>query len=101
MSTKQRLYRQKPDTPPAFLINEAISEQEVYALRAIEDGTADAYQQRLALRCIVTKISGAYDQEFVIGSADQSAFRGGRSFVGKTLIKLLKTDLDVLLGDEQ
>lgn len=69
-------------------------------MRAVAEGTADAFQQQLAMRCITVKLSGAYDQEFVIGQPDQTTFRGGRSWVGKTILKFLKADIDILLGAE-
>jgi len=100
MSVRQRTYRQKPGVPPAFRINDPITEQEIFALRAVERGEADPNQQKLALRLILLKLCGTYDQEFVPSHADQSAFRGGRGFVGKTAMKLLKADIDILLGDE-
>ena len=94
-----RHYRQRPDTPACYRHSEAISEPEVLAIRAVADGIADAYQQQLAMRTIIVKLALTYDQEYVIGSPDQSAFRGGRSFVGKQIMKLRTADLDKLLGD--
>ena len=97
---RQRSYKQKQGTPPAFRLSGPVTDAEIHALRALEKGEATAYQQQLALRCILVTVSGAYDQEFVVGQPDQSAFRGGRAFVGRMVLKMIKTDLDVLLGDE-
>ncbi len=100
MTAQQRLYRQKANTPPCFRITDAISEQEINALRACERGEATGNQQQLALRCILVKLSGLYDQPYVPGEPDQTQFRAGRSFVGHQMQKLLKVDIDILLGGE-
>lgn len=98
--TQHRAYRQKSSVPPCFRISEPISEQEIHALRALERGEASSNQQQLALRCILVKLSGCYDQPFVLGQADQTNFRAGRSYVGQQALKLLKSDLNILLGGE-
>ncbi len=96
----QRAYRQKPNVPPCFRINEPVTEQEIHALRALERGEASSNQQQLALRVLLVKLSGVYDQGFVPGAPDQTQFREGRSFVGQQALKLIRSPIDVLLGGE-
>ncbi len=94
-----RTYRQKAGTPPAYRIAEIVTEADIQALRALEQGQASPDQQRLALRLVTVKLSGVYDQAAVIGHTDQTYFRSGRSFVGQMLMKFLRADLTQLLGE--
>jgi len=94
-----RTYRQVPNTPPAYRIAETVNERDIAALRALEHGEASPEQQKLALRLVLVKVSGLYDQTVVLGHADQTTFRGGRQYVGQVLMKFLRTDINLLLGD--
>lgn len=63
--------------------------EEHIALKELHKGTADEYQQRLALSVIVNKFSRAHDVLFIPGSSDQSVFLNGRAFVGQKILKYL------------
>lgn len=69
-------------TPP-------ITDKEHAALKAVYQGQADEYQQRLALKVIVNTFSRAHDVSYVPGSFDQSAFLAGRGYVGQIILKYL------------
>jgi len=93
-----RYYVQSKGIPAEFRHSRPLSEYEVHSLRALEAGEANPHQQTTALAVIVQVLSGAYDLEYIPGSPEGSSFRGGRSFVGKEIIKILRVDLDKLLG---
>ena len=73
-----------------------LSKQEIYAIRSLEEGTADPYLQRLALATILKKLSRVYDVHFVPGEPDVSNFLAGRGFVGQEIMKLLRLDAAAL-----
>ena len=60
------------------------------AIRAVSAGTASEDQQRSAMKYIVETLCGTYDLEFRPGGdgARESAFAGGRRFVGLQIVKL-------------
>lgn len=68
----------------------AISNEEHSAIKALHKGEADAYQQALALKVIVSKFSRAHDLLYFPDSFDQTAFINGRAFVGQQVLLLLK-----------
>lgn len=75
---------------PQSLRVEDLDKHEMYALRALEEGNADAAQQRLALAVILKKFCRTYDLAFVPGKADESAFLAGRQYPGQQIMKYLK-----------
>ena len=77
-----------------------VEDQEHIALQAVYAGTADAYQQRLALQVIINKFSRAQDVLFVPGAPDQGAFLAGRGFVGQRILKYLNLPVGKLKQEE-
>lgn len=75
---------------PESLRTESLDKQEMYALRALQEGNADAYQQQLALSVVLKKFCRTYDLAFVPGKADESAFLAGRQFPGQQIMKYLR-----------
>jgi len=69
-----------------------LSKQEIYALQKLEEGTADAYQQNLALQAILKKICRVYDVHFIPGAADATAFLEGRAYCGQQILKHMRMD---------
>jgi hypothetical protein len=63
------------------------------AIQALARGDASPDMQRRALRWVIEAASMTYDQTFVPGQADVSAFLEGRRSVGNQLVKLLKVNL--------
>ena len=70
-----------------------LSNEEIYAIKAVAEGTASAHEQQLTLIVITKKFSRAFDAHFVPGSFDQTAFLAGRAFVGAKITKIVKTPL--------
>lgn len=63
---------------------------DVAAMQALASGTANEGQQKRALKWIIEQAAQTYDQSFVPGQADVTAFIEGRRSVGNQIIKLLK-----------
>ncbi len=80
--------------PELFI--EAITTDEVHALKALQNGTADAYQQRLGLAVILHKLSNYGELCYFPGDASASTFMAGRVFVGYRLAKLIAQPFDRL-----
>lgn len=77
--------------------------EELIALRAVYNGEANPYQQRLALYLITNVFSRAQDVLYIPGSFDQTAFLNGRAFVGQQILKYIKIPvgkLDELFKDD-
>lgn len=68
---------------------ESLTKAEHEALKALNNGEANAYQQKLSLSIIINKFSRAHDLLYVPGSFDQSALLNGRAFVGQKILKHL------------
>jgi hypothetical protein len=66
---------------------------DVSAMQALARGEANDQQQRRAFKWIVESAAMTYDQSFVPGQADVSAFIEGKRSVGNQVVKLLKLDL--------
>lgn len=98
---QQRTYAKPRDMPVEFQYTRPLTEHEIHCVRQIAAGKASGHEQQAGLAVITKILSGAYDIEYVTGDDRASAFRGGRSFVGKEIIKLIKTDMDTLLGGQQ
>ena len=82
-------------TPQAFRIP-SLTVYEVQAIRALEVGEADAFQQRLALDCILKKLCRVYDVHFVPDCDRSSVFLEGRGFVGQNLLKFMRLQPEAL-----
>ena len=82
-------------TPECFKVP-ALSNMEVYALRALESGEATPHEQRLALAAILKKLCRSYDQHFVPESDRETVFLEGRGFVGQQILKFLRLDANQL-----
>ena len=70
----------------------ALDLQEIMALKALSTGTANAGQQKLALRTIVVKFAGTYDMSFRPGGEDgarASTFAQGKQFVGQRIAEAI------------
>lgn len=70
--------------------------QDIAAVQAVATGTASAEQQRRALRWIIESCAGAYNQSFIPGQSDVTAFLEGRRSVGNQIVKLTKLKVGVL-----
>jgi len=75
-------------TPQQFKYQQ-LTKQEIVALKALHNGEASEYQQRLALVIITNKLSRAQDQLYIPGSFDATAFLSGRAFVGQAILKYI------------
>lgn len=63
-----------------------LDKQEIIAIKQLAKGEASEYEQRLALKVIVNKLSRAQDLLYTPGSFDQTAFFAGRGFVGQQIL---------------
>lgn len=66
-----------------------LSKEEVVAIKAMSEGTADAGQQHMALAVIVKKLGRTYDLAFFPGKPDEGHFMAGRQFVGLQITKII------------
>jgi len=74
---------------PPYLAPADYDKQVIIAVQALNTGTANEGQQRLALDWIITKASRTYDLSFHPDSERGSAFAEGRRSVGLQIVKLL------------
>lgn len=65
--------------------------EDVDAVKAVAAGNASPGQQKRALDWIVHRVAMTYDETFVHGSSDTSAFLAGRRNVGLQVVKLINT----------
>lgn len=66
---------------------------DVAAIQAVARGTADERQQQHALKFIVEKVCGTYDETFVADNDRTSLFLQGRRNVGLQIVKFTVIDL--------
>ncbi len=78
-----------------------LTKQEHAALKAVHVGEANAHQQRLTLKVIISIFSRAHDILYIPDSFDQSAFMNGRAFVGQKILKYLNIPVGTLDDDEK
>lgn len=78
----------------------ALDKQEIAAIKALGEGEADKYQQKLALKVIVNDFSRTHDLCYIPDSQDQSAFISGRAFVGQKILLHLNIPIGKLLKEE-
>lgn len=69
---------------------------DVGAIQALNRGDATPEQQQRALRYIVETAAGTYDLSYRPDSERDTAFAEGRRFVGLTVVKLTKINLQLL-----
>lgn len=65
----------------------ALTKEEHEALKALNNGEANASQQRLSLAIIIHKFSRAHNLLYIPESFDQTSFINGRAFVGQQILK--------------
>ena len=73
------------------------------AIQALMRGDASAEQQRRAMKWIIEKAAGTYDQSFYPGGDDgrrNTDFAEGRRFVGNSIVKLSKVNVSSLRRKE-
>jgi len=87
-------------TVPQALAVAPVTLEETLALKALANGDATPFQQKLALALIMKKFSRVYDIPFLEGSSDGSAFLMGRGFVGNRIDLHLKQSVSVLHPEE-
>lgn len=81
-------------TPPSW------EHSDVAAFQALEKGTADASQQKRALKWLIENACGTYDLDYR-PDAREHAFISGRRFVGLNVVKMLKLKLSTFKVDKQ
>lgn len=87
---KQKLVSEQAEWPWKLPI---FSDAEIFALQALERGTANAEQQKRAIACIELKICAAQRMSFYPGAEDgrrASDFAEGKRWVGGQIRRLLK-----------
>lgn len=72
-----------PHGPAAYEI------EDVDAVKAVAAGNASPAQQKRAMDWIIQRAAMTYDETFVAGSADVTAFLAGRRSVGLQIVKLI------------
>lgn len=80
----------------------AYEKADVIAIQALNEGRADAHEQRRALEWIIDKASNAYDMSFRPGGEEGSRdtdFAEGRRYVGNQIVKLTKMNVTTVFKD--
>ncbi len=85
---------------PVELRVDALDVDDVRALKALWEGSATDYQQRLALKVIVNKFSRTHDLLYVPGDAAAGVFLNGRAFVGTQIMRVLKLPVSHLVDEK-
>lgn len=83
--------------PPDYEVADAA------AIQALHRGEATADQQRRALKWLIERAAGTYDQSYRPGADEgrrDSDFAEGRRFVGLQTVKLLRVNLATLKRDD-
>jgi hypothetical protein len=65
-------------------------DDDVRSIQALATGTANEGQQKYALRWIVERACGTYDETYFADSERNSAFAEGKRHVGLQIVKLTK-----------
>lgn len=73
---------------------------ETAAIQALNRGEATEDQQKTALKCIIEKMCGYYDQQFDIGSDRVTSFYLGRRDVAGSILKEIALPLAKLREKE-
>lgn len=77
-----------------------LTKKEHAALKALNEGNADEYQQKLCLAIIVNTFSRTHDLCYIPDSQDQSTFISGRAFVGQKILKYLNIPVGKIKQEE-
>lgn len=77
---------------PQCLKGQNPTRQEIYAIQKLEEGTATAGEQRMALACILKKFCRVYDQHYIPDSERDTSFLLGRAYPGQQLLKYMRLD---------
>lgn len=86
MSSKDKKYWKLPK----------IEFHETAAIQALNRGEATPEQQQAALKCIIEKISGYYDEPFCPDNASVTSYHCGRRSVATLTLKEIAIDLQKL-----
>ncbi len=84
----------KSPLPPEFWKPSHAEDQDIYALRALQLGTATDVQQRRALDWIINSAARTYDLPYSPTNPHDTAFACGMQHVGKQIVKLLNAKID-------
>lgn len=77
-----------------------LDKREIEAIKALSEGEATGYQQKLALTIIINKFSRAQDLLYVPNSSDETSFLNGRGFVGQKILKIINVPIGKLINNE-
>lgn len=66
---------------------------DIYAIRALFNGTAEAEQQKRAVKCVVEEICQTYAMTFDPESDRQTAFNEGKRHVGRILVGIANANM--------
>jgi len=75
--------------------------REVEAIKALNNGDASEYQQKLALAVIVNKFCRSQDLLYIPNSSDETSFLNGRGFVGQKILKIINVPIGKLINEEE
>lgn len=74
---------------------------DLYAVKAMWDGTANGNQQRRGLEWILNNVCATYDLSFRPDSQRVTDFAEGKRFVGLQIVKAVKLDLSKIPDQQQ
>lgn len=74
--------------PPTEFISKAA---DIAAVKAVWEGVADPYQQRLCLDWIVRNLCKIHSSSFSGGETHDAAFKEGRRFVGGAIMEAINS----------
>lgn len=96
---KTKLLRKAWQRPKSDFTSCAFDLPDVVALQALHQGTADAAQQKRAIKWIIEQASAYYELSF---NEDQKLedFSEGRRFVGKQIVNMLSLNPSTLRRSE-
>ena len=105
MVVRKRPSKQPPKSPPARKpdpkpwLPAEWDLPDVVSMQACVEGTADEDQQKRAMKWIIEKASGVYEQSFYPGGEEgrrDTDFAEGRRYVGNAIVKLLHLNVSAL-----
>lgn len=86
--------------PDIFTIGK-LDREEAVAIHAVARGEANERQQVLFVKLVIDRFSQADNLTYSPSSFDESAFLAGRAFVGKQLLRVIKTPVAKLTGESK
>ena len=89
--------RYRANVAPTYTTEDA--KAGIFALKALDDGKANAGQQKIALNFIIDHLSGLYDDPFCadgMGGERETTYALGRMFVGREIRKAIAWPIDLL-----